>query len=103
MRRLWNWKGGIGATSKAQCNLRLTRMGGRRCGRAKLRRTVPSGCPTQRDRPGSLVVCGAVYAELIAYPGTSVAFAGGFLRTTDIAVEVDLDRELWQDAERRFA
>ncbi len=52
---------------------------------------------------GNLVVCGPVYGELIAYPGTSAAFVDGFLRTTDIAVDVDLDRELWQDAGKRFA
>lgn len=52
---------------------------------------------------GNLVVCGPVFAELIAYPGTTVEFVDRFLRTTDIAVDVDLDRDLWQNAGKRFA
>ena len=52
---------------------------------------------------GNLVVCGPVYAELIAYPGATVEFVDRFLCTTDIAVDVDLDRDLWQNAGERFA
>lgn len=52
---------------------------------------------------GNLVVCGPVYAELMAYPGTSAEFVDGFLRTKDITVDIDLDGELWQVAGKRFA
>ena len=52
---------------------------------------------------GSLAICGAVYAELLAYPGASLEFVDGFLRETRVAVDFELRREVWTEAGRRFA
>jgi predicted nucleic acid-binding protein len=55
------------------------------------------------DRTGDLIALHLMRQVRNDSGGTSVEFADGFLRTTDIALDVDLDRELWQDAGRRFA
>ncbi len=54
-------------------------------------------------REGALVICGAVYAELLAHPRSSRKFLDQFLGDTNIAVEFEMDEELWRDAGRRFA
>lgn len=58
-----------------------------------------------------LVVCGPVYAELLAGPGATVAALTAFLATTEIVVDVALPLTVWQEsglafrayAERRVA
>jgi predicted nucleic acid-binding protein len=55
------------------------------------------------DREGKLIVCGAVYAEMLAHPKATVSFVDSFLARTRIAVDFDLGAEVWREAGRRFA
>ena len=52
---------------------------------------------------GAVIVCGAVYAELLAYPGSSVEFIEAFLSDTRIEVEFALGKDIWKEAGIRFA
>jgi predicted nucleic acid-binding protein len=47
---------------------------------------------------GQLVICGAVYAELLAAPGRSAQLMDEFCAETRIEVEWDLDEEIWRAA-----
>lgn len=51
---------------------------------------------------GSLVICGAVHAELIAAPGRTAAFVDRFCDTTGIAVEWELGEKVWRAAGAAF-
>ena len=44
---------------------------------------------------GSIVICGAVFAELLACPGRSQAFLNEFLAENQIAVDWVLRKEIW--------
>ena len=52
---------------------------------------------------GRVMACGAVYAELLAYPKATPEFVDTFFRSTGIAAEFDLGGEIWREAGRRFA
>jgi hypothetical protein len=52
---------------------------------------------------GSLRVCGAVYAELLAYPKATPEFVDSFFRDTRVTVDFELGEEVWREAGRRFA
>lgn len=52
---------------------------------------------------GGLVICAPVYAELLAYPGTTKGFVDTFLEDTDISVHVDLSLEVWTLAGEAFS
>jgi predicted nucleic acid-binding protein len=52
---------------------------------------------------GGLVVCGPVYAELLAHPKATGRFVDEFLTTTGIDVDCLLDEQIWREAGRRFA
>ena len=52
---------------------------------------------------GALVICGAVYAELSAYPKNSAELLDDFLASTGIAVDFNLGEPVWREAARRFA
>ena len=52
---------------------------------------------------GGVVVCGAVYAELLAHPKAGAAFVDDFLLQTGVAVEFDLDEKIWRDVARAYA
>ena len=52
---------------------------------------------------GGVVVCGAVYAELLAHPDASAAFVDGFLRQTGVTVEFEVDEVIWRDVARACA
>src|SRR5271157_3696242 len=52
---------------------------------------------------GSLRVCGAVYAELLAYPKATPEFVDSFFRSTRVTVDFELGEEVWREAGRRFA
>jgi predicted nucleic acid-binding protein len=52
---------------------------------------------------GGLVVCGPVYAELLAHPNATEQFVDEFLTTTGIVVDCLLDEKIWREAGRRFA
>ncbi|MGH8246926.1 MAG: type II toxin-antitoxin system VapC family toxin [Gammaproteobacteria bacterium] len=52
---------------------------------------------------GGLVICGPVYAELLAHPDATEQFVDEFLATTHVSVDFTLDEAVWRDAGRRFA
>jgi len=52
---------------------------------------------------GGLVICAAVYAELLAHPSASHRFVDEFLAETTIAVDFDLDESIWRQAAKGFA
>lgn len=44
-----------------------------------------------------------VYAELLAYPGSTESFVQSFLANTGVTAEFDLEETAWKEAGRRFA
>lgn len=52
---------------------------------------------------GGLIVCGPVYAELLAYPGASQSFVDDFLQQTQVMIEFDLGDRVWREAGLRYA
>jgi predicted nucleic acid-binding protein len=52
---------------------------------------------------GSVVICGAVYAELLAHPKATQKFVDDFLAKTDIQVDFDLGENVWRDIARKFS
>jgi hypothetical protein len=52
---------------------------------------------------GGLVVCAAVYAELLAHPKAKLDFVDDFLSATDISIDFDLGEPVWRAASLRFA
>ena len=57
----------------------------------------------QARSQGGVVVCGAVYAELLAHPKASAAFVDNFLLQTGVVVEFDLDEKIWRDVAQAYA
>lgn len=53
-------------------------------------------------RDGSLVVCPAVFAELLAAPGRDETFVNTFFRDTGIRIEWDLEERVWRTAGAAF-
>jgi predicted nucleic acid-binding protein len=51
---------------------------------------------------GGMVICGAVYAELLAAPGRTEAFVDRFCEETGIAVEWELGERAWRAAGAAF-
>jgi predicted nucleic acid-binding protein len=51
---------------------------------------------------GSVVICGVVYAELLAYPKATAKFVDDFLRATEIQIDFDIGEAAWRDAAQRF-
>jgi predicted nucleic acid-binding protein len=51
---------------------------------------------------GGVVICGVVYAELLAYPKATPIFIDEFLRTTEIQIDFDLGEAAWRDIAQRF-
>jgi predicted nucleic acid-binding protein len=51
---------------------------------------------------GPLVLSGPVFAELMAAPGRTESFLNKFCGETGLAVEFDLDEEIWRLAGRAF-
>ena len=56
----------------------------------------------QSRNAGSVVVCGAVYAELLAHPRASQAFVDSFLARTAVTVDFGMDEPTWREAARGF-
>jgi predicted nucleic acid-binding protein len=52
---------------------------------------------------GGLVICGAVYAELLARPSVDGDFLDKFLAQTGIDVEFELEKNVWQQAGFSFS
>lgn len=51
---------------------------------------------------GSLVICGAVFAELMAFPKRTESFLNDFLADTQIAVDWATEKAIWTAAGRAF-
>ena len=51
---------------------------------------------------GTLVAAAPVFAELIAAPGRSEAFVGSFFEETGIAIDWELQKQVWRSAGRAF-
>lgn len=51
---------------------------------------------------GSIVVCGPVFAELMAAPGRTEDFLDSFFGATGIQVDWALDEDIWRSAGRAF-
>ena len=52
---------------------------------------------------GALVVCGPVYAELVAHPKVTQQFVDQFLATTRVEIDFDFDELVWRETALRFA
>jgi len=62
-----------------------------------------AGLFSQASNEGGLVICGPVYAELLAHPKATERFVDEFLSATSIEVDSLLDEEIWRESGRRFA
>jgi predicted nucleic acid-binding protein len=51
---------------------------------------------------GSLTVAAPIFAELVAGPGRTEDFVNGFFEDTGIAIDWELDEEVWRSAARAF-
>ena len=51
---------------------------------------------------GKLVICGAVFAELLAFPRRTETFLNQFLNDTGIAVDWSIDESIWRTAGKSF-
>jgi predicted nucleic acid-binding protein len=51
---------------------------------------------------GELIISGAVFAELLAFPRRTEAFVDRFLKDTAIAVDWTMDESIWRAAGRAF-
>ena len=58
---------------------------------------------THASEAGNLVICGVVFAELIAHPNISHASIGRFLDEAAIDVDSEMDRAIWEEAGIRYA
>jgi len=54
------------------------------------------------EKGGALVICGAVYAELLGSPGRTERFVDGFCRDSHIDVEWQLSEHVWRAAGTAF-
>jgi len=52
---------------------------------------------------GALLISPFVFAELLAYPGTSLHYVQEFLDTTGVMVDYELDRRIWSESGLRYA
>jgi predicted nucleic acid-binding protein len=50
-----------------------------------------------------LVVCGPVFAELLAHPAATEQFVDSFLAETGIVVDFDLEEAVWRETAKSFA
>lgn len=51
---------------------------------------------------GALIICGAVFAELLAAPGRNKRFVRSFLNDTGVAVDWVLEEPIWESAGLAF-
>ena len=56
----------------------------------------------ESQREGTLAICGAVYAELMAAPGRSETFVDRFCEEAGIVVEWELGEKAWRKAGEAF-
>jgi|SRR5665213_499841 len=57
----------------------------------------------QAASDGGLVVCAAVYAELLAHPKAKLDFVDDFFASTGISIDFDLGEPVWREASARSA
>ena len=57
----------------------------------------------QARSQGGVVVCGAVYAELLAHPDASAAFVDDFLSQTGVVIEFEVDESVGRDVARAYS
>ena len=57
---------------------------------------------TEAAGRGAIVICGAVYAELLASPGLSEAELDTFLEETEVVVDWSLAQDIWRVAGRAY-
>ena len=57
----------------------------------------------QAQGAGALVICGPVYAELLAHPLAEEAFVRQFLTDTHVRVDFELDESVWRKAGQGFS
>jgi predicted nucleic acid-binding protein len=51
---------------------------------------------------GRLVICGLVYAELLAAPGRTEAFLDKFFEETGVGVAWEIEEKIWREAGNAF-
>ena len=51
---------------------------------------------------GALVICGIVYAELLAHPKVNVDFLERFFHLADIEIDYAMDKAVWHEAGVRY-
>ena len=52
---------------------------------------------------GGVLICGAVFGELLACPGRTEEFVNGFLDDTEISVDWTTNETIWKTAGRAFS
>ena len=52
---------------------------------------------------GGVLICGAVFGELLACPGRTEEFVNGFLDDADISVDWTTNETIWKTAGRAFS
>ncbi|HEX4425057.1 MAG TPA: type II toxin-antitoxin system VapC family toxin [Terriglobales bacterium] len=52
---------------------------------------------------GAVVICGPVYAELLAHPSASQDFIDDFISETGVFIDWDLGEDIWRQAGKSFA
>jgi predicted nucleic acid-binding protein len=52
---------------------------------------------------GAVVICGTIYAELLAHPSAPRDFIDDFISETGIFVDWDLGEDIWRQAGKSFA
>jgi hypothetical protein len=57
---------------------------------------------TEAHERGALVVCGIVYAELLAHPLVKTAVTESFLEATGIELDCSMDKAVWREAGIRY-
>lgn len=56
----------------------------------------------QAHAQGGLVICAAVFAELMAHPSVTQDFVEEFLRETGITVDFNIDEAVWRQSAKSF-
>jgi predicted nucleic acid-binding protein len=55
------------------------------------------------SRAGGLTIAAPAFAELLAYPSATPEFVDGFLDSSRLIVDFELDESIWREAGLRFA
>jgi predicted nucleic acid-binding protein len=52
---------------------------------------------------GTVVICGAVFAEALAHPKVTEDYLVSFLRNSGVEIDFELEEKVWTEAGRRYA